>query len=303
MTEADEALLEDDEQEEELQDHELEDDEAPPPASAQPIVTADDAMTLERARALSGRRGARLVLLMGEAETGKTALTALLWQRFLAEDGLAGHRLAGSRTARGFERRAHWTRLKAREPEAHLPGTRIVDGGLLHLRVRRPDGRLVELLLWDLAGEQFEHVREGRRLVDELPWAARVDRFVVVLDAKALSLPGASEIAVTRTQRLLLALQASNVVRDTARVAVLVTKGDMLTDTGEQALARHEPALLEVAQASDSDAVCIRTSPRDLGDPHGLGDLITWLCRDDRPQSPLPVLEVQPERSIAAFRA
>jgi hypothetical protein len=303
MTEADEVLLEDDEQEDEdLQDQELE-DEAPPPASGQPMVTADDAMTLAKARMLSGRRGARLVLLMGEAETGKTALTATLWQRFLEEDGLAGHRLAGSRTARGFERRAHWARLKAREPEAHLPGTRIVDGGLLHLRVRRPDGRRVELLLWDLAGEQFEHVREGRRLVDELPWAARVDRFVVVLDAKALSLRGGSEIAVTRAQRLLLALQASQVVRDTARVAVLVTKGDMLTDAGEQALARHEPALLEVARESDSDAVCIRTGPRDLGDPHGLGDLITWLCRDDRPQSPLPVHEVQPRRSIAAFRA
>jgi Double-GTPase 2 len=302
MTEADEVLLEDDEQEEELQDHELE-DEAPPPATTQPIVTADDAMTLEEARALSGRRGARLVLLMGEAETGKTAVIAMLWQRFLEEDGLAGHRLAGSRTARAFERRAHWARLEAREPEAHLPGTRVVDGGLLHLRVRRPDGRRVELLLWDLAGEQFEHVREGRRLVDELPWAARVDRFVVVLDAKALSLPGGSEIAVTRAQRLLLALQASTVVRDTARVAVLVTKGDLLTDAGEQALARHEPALLEVAHESDSDAACIRTGPRDAADPHGLGDLITWLCRDDRPQSPLPVREVQPQRSIAAFRA
>ncbi len=58
MTEADEVLLEADEQEEELLDRELEDDEAPPPASAQPLVTADDEMTLEEARALSGRRGA-----------------------------------------------------------------------------------------------------------------------------------------------------------------------------------------------------------------------------------------------------
>ncbi len=44
---------------------------------------------------------------MGEAETGKTAVIAMLWQRFLEEDGLAGHRLAGSRTDRAFERRAH----------------------------------------------------------------------------------------------------------------------------------------------------------------------------------------------------
>ena len=65
----------------------------------QPLVTVEDAMTLEQARALSGRRGARLVLLMGESATGKTALTAMLWQQFLEQDGLAGHRLAGSRCA------------------------------------------------------------------------------------------------------------------------------------------------------------------------------------------------------------
>ena len=305
MTEGREVLLEDYEQEEELGEQELTEHE-PTSASEQPIVTANDAMTLEEARTLSGRRGARLVLLMGETGTGKTALAAMLWQRFLEADGLAGHRLAGSRTTLGFERRAHWARLDARQPEAHLPGTRAGDRAVLHLRVRRPDGGRVELLLSDLPGEQFERVREGRPLLVELPWAARADRFVVVLDAEALSLPGASEIAVTRAERLLLALRASNAVRDTARVALVLTKGDTVDAAGEQALARHEPVLLNVARELDSEATCIRTAavPRFGADPQGLGDLISWLCGDDRPQTPMPGLEVPPPaRSIAAFRA
>ena len=63
MTEGREVLLEDYEQEEELGEQELAEHE-PTSASEQPIVTANDAMTLEEARTLSGRRGARLVLLM-----------------------------------------------------------------------------------------------------------------------------------------------------------------------------------------------------------------------------------------------
>ena len=72
-----------------------------PLAAKRPLITVEDAMSLEQARSLSGRRGARLVLVMGEAGTGKTALTAMLWQQFLEQDGLAGHRIAGSRTDSG----------------------------------------------------------------------------------------------------------------------------------------------------------------------------------------------------------
>jgi hypothetical protein len=274
-------------------------------ATERPLVTAEDVMTLEQARALSGRRGARVVLLMGEPATGKTALTAMLWQQFLEQDGVAGHRLAGSRSVRGFERRAHWARQQAGQPQAHFPPTRAEQDGVLHLRVRRPDGRRVELLLSDLAGAQFERVREGKPLLDELPWAARADRFAVVLDAHALSSPGESEIAVTRARRLLLALAASHVVRDSARVALVVTKSDTLNETGAAALARHEPDLLEVARHCDPEAICVRTAAVAVAraERQGLAELISWLCLNDRPRIMPAVPEVAPGRSIAAFRA
>ena len=275
------------------------------PGAERPLISFEDAMTLQQARALSGRRGARLVLVMGEPASGKTALTAMLWQQFLEQDGLAGHRLAGSRTTRGLERRAHWARLQSRLQRAQFPPTRAEDGGLLHLRVRRPDGRRVELLLSDLAGEQFERVREGHPLLDELPWAGRVDRFAVVLDAEALSLPGQSEIAVTRARRLLLALLTSGAVRDSARVALVVTKSDRLGEAGATALTRHEGDLLELARRCDPEAICVFTAAVALAraERQGLGEWIDWLCRNDRRRAPIPVPEVAPGRSIAAFRA
>jgi hypothetical protein len=279
-------------------------DASPAIATDQPIVTTEDAMTLAQARSLSGRRGARLVLLMGEAGTGKTALLAALWQRLLERGELAGHSLAGTRTALAFERRAHWARLDARTPQARFPPTPTGEA-LLHLRVRRPDGVRVELLLADLGGEQFERVREGRSLSAEIPWAARLDRAIVLVDAQALAQPGESEIAITRAQRLVLALETSGAVRESARIALVLTKADALGSAGEQALARHESPLADMARAGDPEATWIRTAALASadGDPDGLGALLAWLCGEDRPPSPPEVPDVALTRSITTFRA
>jgi hypothetical protein len=278
-------------------------DQPAPTPQEPPIVTAVDAMTLEQARQLSGRRGARLVLVMGEAGTGKTALVAALWQRLIEQDGLAGHRLAGSRTALGFERRAHWQRLDCGQSRARFPPTPLGDAALLHLRVRRPDGERVELLLSDLAGEQFERVREGRLLRAEIPWAARADRFVIVVDGEALSRSGESEIAVTRAERLLRSLQTANAVRERAHVALVLTKADTLSAAGESAVARHESPLADVARESDPEATWIRTAALAPAgaDPQGLGALTAWLCGADRSQAPVPGFEAAEPRSIAAL--
>jgi Double-GTPase 2 len=275
----------------------------PPPAPTTALVTSSDAMTLEHARALSGRRGARLVLVMGESATGKTSLLAALWQRMLESGQLAGHNLAGSRTALGFERRAHWQRLDSGQDRARTPPSAPAEA-LLHLRMRRPDGTLVELLISDLAGEQFERVREGRPLLAELPWAARADRAVVLVDGAALAVPGESEIAVTRAERLVLALQTSGAVRETARIALVLTKSDALGVSGEQALARHEKPLAEIARRLDPEATWIRTTALGAAtDGDGLGAFLTWLCAKDRPRSAVSSAEAPSLRTIERFQA
>jgi hypothetical protein len=262
----------------------------PPPAPL--IVTAADAVALGPARLLSARRGARVVLLMGEPGSGKTALIAGLWQQLLEQDGLAGHRLAGSRTALGLERRAHWHRVAARRHASGAPATAIAEAVLLHLRMCRPDGRRVELLISDMSGEQFERVREGRPLVDEIPWASHGDRFAILVDGATLGRQGESEIAITQAQRLLFSLQSSRAVRESARVALVITKADLLDIAGEQAVRRHEAPLLEAAREADPEAVLIRTAamPAAVEDVRGLGELLGWLCSDDRrrPGEPAP---------------
>jgi hypothetical protein len=270
-----------------------------------PLVTTGEAMTLAQALTLSRRRDSRLVLLMGEPGTGKTSALAALWERLGAGESLAGHRLAGSRTALGFERRAHWGRIDSGQRHGRFPSTPTEDGFVLDLRIRRPDGELVELLLADLGGGVFEHIRQGRPLLQELPWAMRADRFVVALDAEALSIPGESEVAATRALRQLLALRSSGAVRATARVGIALTKADALSDAGERALARHEPNLLDHAAAVDPEPANVRiaASPEVEG-PSGLGELLAWMCSDERRRQPeAPAMELVSDRATAGSEA
>jgi hypothetical protein len=274
-----------------------------PGSPAAALVTAADAITLEQARMISGRRGARLVLVMGESATGKTALIGALWQRLLERGELGGHTLAGSRTALGLERRAYPQRLDARRLKAQLPPSDLGEA-FLHVRMRRSGGELVELLISDLAGAQFERVREGRPLLAELPWAGRLDRAVVLVDGAALASPSESEVAITRAERLVHALQTARVVRESARIALVLTKCDALGAVGEQALARHESPLAELARQTDPEATWIRTAALGSGsDPDGLGALMSWLCGEDRAVTPAPGREEIPTRAIASFRA
>ena len=222
----------------------------------------------------------------------------MLWQQFLEQDGLAGHRIAGSRTVRGFERRAHRARLASGQTRARFAPTRSQDGGVLHLRVRRPDGRRVELLLADLAGEQFERVREGRPLLGRAAvGAARRPLRRSCSTRSALSVPGESEIAVTRARRLLLgAAGLGGGARERARG----DRGDQVRRARRDAARRRWRATRatcsrrRAGRTPRRSACAPRPSRTRAPSARGSGSWVSWLCGNDRPRTPLPVPEVAP---------
>ena len=100
------------------------------------------------------------------------------------------------------------------------------------------------------------------------------------------------------------ALQTASAVRESARIALVLTKSDALGAAGEQALARHESALADLARRTDPETTWIRTAALGAGsDPDGLGTLMSWLCSEDRASAPQPGREEIPTRAIASFRA
>lgn len=280
------------------------DEELSPEIADLPIVTSDAELSFQEALDLSGRRGARLVLLMGESGTGKTTIIVELWTALVGSGPLQGFTCAGSRTAIPLEERAFLSRMTAGVGTATTPRTKIdANEGLLHVRVARPDGERIELLLADYAGERFRHVREGTELLTELPWVPRVDRVAVIVDGAHVAHGGVRELAFNAATRYVLALGESGAFAPTSSLAIIVAKTDELT---EPDLLQAQPrlgALLDEARRVDPLARVIQVAarPSDGSPPVGLDALMKWLCSDSPAPEPVVVQQPIPTRHIGRF--
>ena len=267
--------------------------------------TSDAALTLEDARVWTGRRGATLVMLLGEVGTGKSTFLVELWTELLMRGAVGEVMFAGSTTALAFEQRAFESRLESGGSSPDTRRTQQADDGFLHLRLLRTDARLVETLLADVTGEHFTRIREGTPIDAELPWDHRVDRYIVLVDGAAYSGASTREVALTRSKRLLHALRESRNVAASSRIAVVLTKEDVLSQVDSQIYRKAEASLLALARQVDSTASAWRIAarPSDHSEPRGLAPLLSWLCSDDRSVERPPVTPIRGVRMMARFRA
>ena len=274
------------------------------PSQRSSLFTSEAALSLEEARTLTGRRGATLVLPVGEVGVGKTTLLVELWSLLLLHGSIVSHSLAGSRTALAFEERAYHSRVESRVDSATTVRTPEADDGFLHLRIQRPSSSLCELLFADITGEHFERIREGVPVLDELPWAERVDRFLVILDGKAYATLGEREIVLNRARRQVFALRNSNVVNETARVAIALTKIDQMDDEDFERFSHEKESLIADVQSIDDQVISLMIAARPANSTavQGMDKLIEWICGDDRLKESRSHLTSSPSsRSIGRF--
>ena len=122
-------------------------------------------------------------------------------------------------------------------------------------------------------------------LLEELPWAGRADRFVIIVDGRAYSTPGEREIVLNRARRQIFALRHAEAVAPTARVAVALTKFDELTTNQRDDCSEAEGSLLAEARTIDEHgtAFLIAARPTDGSSAVGMASFMSWLCDEDRP--------------------
>jgi hypothetical protein len=307
--------------------------ELEPPPPAEPVPEPDDDAGVDELLAASqqGEAGfargealgspganrvaaesrATVVVLLGNANSGKTTILAALYERF-GLGPLNGHWFLGSRTLHGFEKRC-FRSLHGDGPGGELDGHTAQDAPpWLHLRTARQElpGQLYDLLLGDFSGEfHSKPIADGSRPASDFTALRRADHVCITVDGGSMARPERRQAE----RRFSLDL-AENLLADPAALAdasaisVVITKWDLVheQEDGRAAIEELFGQLREIFGASEVGF--IETAARSSSDVFqigfGVGDLLSrWT---DRPAlqiaHPAPGATVPPD-SFNAFIA
>jgi hypothetical protein len=236
----------------------------------------------EEASRLLARGPGRLVVFMGERGSRKTSLCLELYER--QRHGGGDAMFAGSWTLLAFEQLAQHRRLTG----APLPAPRdeLDPQGreILHLALSAGEAPL-HLLLANLPGEVFRRLADNQISAADVPWLRRADKLVLVVDGERLCDAAGRSAALTRVRQLLERLRSGELPHPGARLALLVTKWDLVR-ADRDAVAYWEPReeeLMVDLRALDEQATALRataTAANGRGGD-GLASLRAWLLEQE----------------------
>lgn len=147
------------------------------------------ALRMEEAAAHMAKWDTQVVVLAGEVGVGKTTLLTVVFDKY--SRGLyADHVFAGSRTLHGFEERIRTRRVDSWNQEARTDRTPYgAPDRFLHLAVAPENSldRHKNLLMTDIAGEEFEAVRDHPLEAPLAPVLKRANHVGIAIDAFELA--------------------------------------------------------------------------------------------------------------------
>ncbi|MEX3693852.1 hypothetical protein AB3X91_33810 [Paraburkholderia sp. BR14263] len=240
-----------------------------------------DAMGLSDLNFVSGRTKPLTVGIAGPGSAGKTTLLAswylLLGRGLLLDDQWY---FGGSYSLPGWETVASSLTFAAGQLPTFPPHTTSRGArapGLLHVALRKRDGRLKDVVFADSPGEWFQHwaVDEAADNAEGARWVAKnADVFLLIADREALSGP---KLGTARNAFQLLAKRIA-AHRRGRPVALVWTKGDIDVDPQMESTIRRA-VRNDIPDASEF-SVSVFAQNGETG--VGFQDLFAWVLETRR---------------------
>jgi hypothetical protein len=281
--------------------------ETPQPGGSEVEAAADDEVTLLRGSELLNAEEAsqllvsspgRVVVWMGERGSGKTRLTARLYERQRLPDEDAT--FAGSRTLLAFELLLS-ERLPASgaSPTLTAQAVRQESERNIHHLALSQGGERVNLLLADLPGALFQAIADNQLALSSIPLVRRADKLVLIVDGGRLRDPATRASVLTRVRQLLERLSADELPHPDTELALVVTKWDLIVedpDTLAYWQAREHQLAADVRElhAGAEHVRVAAGAPASFPQDDGVGALRSWLLA--APGAP-PELPIEPDSS------
>lgn len=264
-----------------------------------------DRQTPEEARGLLPRARGRVIAIVGPHDSGKTSLIAGLYD--LLQDGpVSSVAFRGSQTLHAFEKACHDARIASQRGTPHSERTKRGEVRFFHLGLLSSEPQ--NLLLGDRAGEEYREAADDTALAAELLEIARADVVTLLVDGKRLTQDVHRHNAREEMLLILQALNDAEIVPNGARLAIVLTKMDVVgTSSNEGRVEADLASVVTRIKAHFADCFArvevfrVAASPTEPGVNRGAGlaELLKYWLEDSLPAfHENPTLTV-PERIIA----
>ena len=208
----------------------------PPESATEPNALSDGwillpdgyELSLDSTADITRASEAKVVVVAGESEAGKTTLITCIFEHF-SVGAYGGQQFAWSDTVLAFERACYPSRISSEGEEAETERTKRLIPRFFHLQVRSEAGKLTDLLVTDMSGEVYRRVVDNQENATSLGrFIRRADFFVLLLDGKRLASKELRQDGFRRGLLLLEALLQAQVLSKMCPVRVLIAKYDLL---------------------------------------------------------------------------
>lgn len=191
-------------------------------------MRASTTLSVDEADDIVKKRPSRVIAIAGPQSAGKTSLIAGLYDLF--QYGQVG-RVAFSKSfsLHAFEQAAHYSRAASRRTTPSTTRTERGEVRFYHLELFDTDsGAIPSVLLGDRAGEEYLETRSNPLSAKEFPELRRADVLTLLVDGERLLDTGQRHNLRSEVRQTLHAFVEAGVVRATQRLALVLTKLDVI---------------------------------------------------------------------------
>ena len=177
----------------------------------------------------------RVIAVVGASDAGKTSLIASLYDLF-QKGSVSEIEFARSYTLHAFELACHDARAASRRNVPHINRTPRGEVKFYHLDLGGGSaGSTITLALADRAGEEYRSAADDASIVTAFPEVHRADSLTVLVDGERLLDAGARHNLRSEITMILQALADGGAVQIGQRLALVLTKMDLVQASPNQA--------------------------------------------------------------------
>ena len=274
-------------------------------------LPAADTLAVADAAGLLRSGDTRIIAVIGPSDAGKTSLIASLYDLF-QEGPVSEIEYARSYTLHAFELACHDARAASRRNVPHISRTPRGEVRFYHLDLGGgPAGSAITLAMADRAGEEYRSAADDASIVTAFPEVCRADSLTVLVDGERLLDAGARHNLRSEIMMILQAFVDGGAVQPGQRLALVLTKMDLVQASPNQARAEGDFAGLNANIERlfghvfpFIQAFKVAASPKGDAMQRGMGvpDLLTFWLQPAVPAPTSPPARLAFARAIARLR-